>query len=914
MKWTWGWKNAGESSPWTNKLIEVRFMSRKRSLDILKRSFLAMVALMVLASCATEDRPFTLVSDTNAPDPGVEGGDPSVSPGGPEGCIVNFIGTMQLKVSADPTGSAPTEVLDANPIEIDPIPFVVDGNNLVLSGDTFPNIILTKLSESADLRVSGIPGSTASGPFDPGTGSIEIPGFQFSLEILNKGTTDRFIDGFETLTGIDFTTGSVTATGNLNDISEDGSPLDSSTGAVTLVLGTTLPNSFPALSVLDTMIAGGALTARFEGALDQLPQDCVDGGGSGGTPGGAGGPTSFSISDGSSSNTGSIDFGTAQVLTTKVADKTILDCTDALNRSPIAKLITLKNTGSGERKIKVMNPADTDGDAKDPLCSGSAEFVRGSIKPHGAATCDTVSVGGKTFDTTECTIPEGDDESYLTFPLIYTPYNFVEVAEGEEAQPDQGILAIEYDDAQVFNLQLTGRSEKDSKDSFRISKVKDDVISSKELQNNDVVKINLSNDDPKPFTQTLALKNLGTDVWEDVTITVQGEESVYSVEALSDTTLPASGDAGPGILQFNLVFNPGSGQVFNDRLQISLVRAGSVTSENPQGSVSIINLDLSGTVGIPALTGNVKFQIDFLAGKIDHPITTNPVESLDFRMHPDQAPPPLDLIFVDTDEESVKTVTLDVENKSVVDKSLEERMTSLRILNAQATYGTPGRKLVPGEGADLCNEPPNINIAYEDSRMECSYFYFGISGDTPGLYDDEEGELSLPEITLRIENPYHSDIAANWLPSNPAGSPSNILDTTLEITLTTLLIDDLEAGDEETGIINLVPDDRILKSDLSVKGKPMGEECPEDIFNHDPSTGTLDEKHPHIRCYLTSDERFLKGRAISIRPDDINERDIVIVGVGRYPPDTLDPNLPWFMGENGGSLMYVAIQGRLIVE
>lgn len=873
------------------------------------------VVLFTLWGCGTADEPFSLVSDTNTPDVGAP------APGGSappvvEGCLVNFIGTMQLKVSADPTGASPLDKTDAQPINVDPIPFAVDGNALTLSGDTFPDVILTTLSESADLRISGISGTSATGTFDPATGAVEIPGFQFSLEILNKGTTDRFIDGAETLTGIDFTTGSVTATGNLNSITEEGAPLNSDDRSITLVLGITLPSSFPALGVLDTMIAGGALTARFEGAFDQLPQDCVDGGGDGGPVGGAGGPSDFSISDGASNNTGSIDFGTAQVIVTKSGGKTILDCTDALNRSPINKLITIKNTSSGERKIKILNPADADGDAKDPLCSGNSEFVRGTIKAHGGASCATVSVGGKVFSTTECTIPEGDADSYLTFPLIYVPFNFVEVGEGEETQADTGILAIEYDEDKVFELKLTGRSEPDASDSFALSKVVDGSVSIKELRNNDVLKINLSNDDPKPFTQTLALKNSGADAWEEVTIEFAEEESVYTAEGLTETTLPATSEVGAGQLQFDVVFNPGAGQVFNDTMTITMVRAGSKTADNPQGTVATITLGISGTVGIPALSGNVRFQVDFLAAKIDHSITTNPVESLDFRMFPAQAPPPLEMLFTDTEVDGIKIVSLNVENKGVKDKSLAERKTSLRILNAQATYGTPGRKLVPGEGSDLCNEASNINIAYDDNRMECSYFYFQITGETPGMYDDDTGEFSLPEISLRIENPYHSDIAGKWLPSNPGASPTNILDTSMQITLTTLLIDDLEVGEGED-ILDLVPDERILKSNLSVKGKSMGTECPGDfafILNHDPTDGTLEEKHPHLRCFLTADERFMKGRSVSIRPDTIKERDIVIVGVGRFPPDLTDPNLPWFMGENGGSLMYVAIQGRLIVE
>jgi hypothetical protein len=923
---------------------ERRVMSRK--IQKLKRAIPFLLALWVLTACAGQDKPFSLVGDSNAPQEPVPDGSGSVPPPTIEGCRVHYNGQMQLKVSANPTGAQELEKLDARPIDIEPIPFIVEGNTITLHGDLFPDIILTRLSDSVDLRVSGVPGTSAPGTYDPATGAIEITGFQFGLEILNKGTLERFADGSEVLSGVNFTTGSVTATGNLNPITEVGAPFNASTFAVSLVLGLTLPDTFPQLSVLNNEIAGGALTARFDGTLDQLPENCVEGGGNPPPSGGSGAgtpPIDFSISDGSSTNTGTVDFGTALVLTKDNRGETILDCSEALNRDPKSKLITLKNTGAEELKIKVMSPADTDGDAKAPLCSGASEFVRGTLKAHGSASCDTVSVGGKLFTTTECTIPTGDDQSYLTFPLLYVPFNFVPPpeapapttppAEGDatgdatgdaapppppQAPPDTGALLIEYNDGKTYSLSLVGRSEKDSSDSFRISKVRNGAVDAKEFRTNDVIKIPLDSGDPTPFTQTLALKNIGSDVWEEVVVTFPAENSVYTVSNLASTALPASGSGGPGMVQFDVVFDPGSGQVFSETMTITMVRAGSKTADNPQGTVATLNLTLNGTVGIPSLKGDVKFQIDFLAGKIDHNITAEPVESLDFRTdaNKDQAPPPLDLAFADTAVETVKEVTLHVENKSVLQKSLEDRLTSLRILNARATYGTPGRKLVSGEGADLCNEPPNIGIPYDDGRMECSYFYFQISGDTPGRYDDDTGELTLPEINLRIENPYHSDIAGKWLPSNPGGNPSNILDTEIKISLTTLLLDDVQVGEGDEAII-LVPDDRILKGDLSVKGKPMGAECPGDypfILDHDSGNGTLEEKHPHIRCYLTSDERFMKGRAVSIRPDDINKRDVVLVGVGRFPPDTEDSNLPWFMGEGGGSRIYIAIQGRLFIE
>jgi len=885
-----------------------------------------------LIACGGADKPFTLFEPTPPTTPSGSGSNPPPGGGGATGCFVNFNGTMQLKVSASPPNGTPLEKLDAKKVQLESIPLRVDGSNLVLMGEKFPDIILTTLSQSADLRLSGVDGSDGSGPYDSATGKVEINGFKIRLEILNKGTTTRFIDGEEVLSGVDFTTDSVTANGNLNPITEPGAPLNQSDRSIKLVIGLTLPGTFPELPVLNTMIGGGALTAAFEGTLDQLPQDCVEGGG---TPGGGGsgstaGPGEFSISDGSNANTGAIDFGSTPVIVTTAGGKMILDCKDAANRGVVTKTITLKNTTDGERKIKILKPADTDGDSKDPLCSGEGEFVRGSITVKGSASCESVTVGGKQFLTGDCKLPK-DDASSISFPVMYVPFNYVAPAGGpapapaatpeatpdgsSAAQPvkDTGTLLFEYDDGKTFALKLSGQSEPDSRDSFSISKIKEGVESTNLIHNKGLIKLPLKTTDPKPFTQKLVLKNTGTDSWEEVKFTMGNATSAFSVPPPASATLAASNGTDPARLEFDLNFNPGSETSSNDTMTVTMVKVGSKSSSNPSGSVTTLTFSLLGTVGLPTLGGNVKFQVDFLAGKIDHSVTVDPVESLDFRAHPDQAPPALDLVFADTADDTIKSVTLNVENKDVMDKTKAERKTSLRILNAQATWGTPNRKLVPGEGSDLCNEPDNIAIPYENSRMECSYFYFNIFGDAPGVYNDDSGSLTLPQITLRIQNPYHSDIASKWQKSNPGGNPTNILDTDLDITLTTFLIDKKVIEDSGQELV-MVPDERISASQLNVKGKPLGKECPDDFLNHDPGTGTLEEKHPHIKCYISSDEKYLQGREVALRPNQTTEYDVVLVGVSQYPTLTIDPNLPWFMGENGGSRMYVAIQGRLYLE
>lgn len=869
-----------------------------------------LLIIFTLMACAGQDKPFSLVGDSNTPPPG--GGTPgggTPGGGGPEGCFVNFNGQMQLKISAAPSGGAPIEKLDANPVTLQPIPIKADGSNLTLFGDQFPPIILTTVNDTVDLRITGVAGSSGTGTYDPSTGKIEINDFKFNLEILNKGTTENFVDGKEVLTGITFTTDSVTADGNNNPITEAGAPVNAGDKSVAMVVGLTLPEHFSVLNLLDTRIGGGALTARFFGSLDQLPDQCTGGGTPGENPGGGqgGGPSEFAVSDGANAKVTSIDFGNTPVVVTGNNGKTILDCRDALNRGILTKTITITNTGSGERKFSFMRAQDSDGDTKDPLCSGSSEFVRGAISVSGGATCETVEVGGKDFAIDKCTIPEGQPAAKIVFPLMYAPFNFVQAPEGQEQAADTGALQIGYDDGKSFSVSLKGKSEPDTRDAFSLSKVKDGVVQPKKIKNKGLVKLPLQVSDPKPHTQRMALLNDATEAYDNIQLTVLTPEgdAVFTTGALSAATLAASDGSTPGKTEFDLIFNPGSEKAYNATLEIKMSKAGTT-------DVTTLNYTLSGTVGIPSLTGDVKFQVDFLAGKIDHTITVDPVESLDFRHHTDQAPPPLPLTFVDTEVEGVKDVTLAVENKDARTLSLEERKRALRILNAQATVGLSGNKLIPGDGSDKCNEAPNITGAYDDSKRECSYFYFGIFGDNPGIYDDDSGELTLPEITLRIQNPYHSDIVGKWPKSNPAANPSYMLDTTLQITLTTHIMD--QASIEEVGeVLNLLPDPRVSTSDLNVKNKKLGKDCVEDYLNHS-AEGNIADKHPHMKCYLSTGDRYLQGLPANLRPNSDTEYDMVLVGIGRYPSETADPNLPWFMGEEGGSRMYVAIQGRLYKE
>lgn len=483
---------------------------------------------------------------------------------------------------------------------------------------------------------------------------------------------------------------------------------------------------------------------------------------------------------------------------------------------------------------------------------------------------------------------------------MYIPYNFTAptAVATPEATPaatpaatpttggDTGSLVIEYDDGKTFALGLKGKAEPDSRDSLSISKVKEGAPSKKLIRNKGLIKFSLKDSDPKPFNQDFVVKNSSGDSWQNLTITVE-EGPAFTVTGPAATTVgPGTADA-PGTTGFSISYNPSaSGAVDKGKLIIHLNKAGSTAQTE-------LTFDLEGAVGVDPILGNYKLKIDFLTAFIDNALQTKPVESLDFREFPSQAPQPQTLDFSDLNEDEIQPVEIIPIDFDPLNATKAQRSTALRIFNAQ------GSGLVPGQDSSLCNEPDPINVAYKSG--DCAYFYFniGVSEDSQGVYDEETGNMTIPNLKLRIQNPYHGNVGGVWPPSNPAlGSPGdNILDTILDLSLTTQILDKKEDGD-----MVLVPDPRITRSDLSVasRGERLGDPCPDD-----PSV------HPHLKCYLTSDGKYFQGKPLSLRPGSDGVYDVVVVGVGQFKPRSVEADTPVFMDN---SRIYLAIQGRLCQE
>jgi hypothetical protein len=852
--------------------------------------------LPALAGCGGADQPFSLVGDKPPSTPS----GPGAGPSGPvEGCFVQFKSLIQLKLSANPEGD-PLEVLDANPVDIPPIPIKVEGSKISISGDTFPEFILDRLSDQADLRVKGVPGAEGVGTYNAETGEMKIDGFKLSLEILEKGTEDLFLPGAATLNGVNFTTGSVNATGNLNPIAETGAPLNKDSRSLTLVVGLTLPNSFPQLSVLDGMIGGGALTASLDGVLDVVPESCGTG-----TPGSFPGdgvpqPAGLKVSIEDQVSISSIDFGASAAVLKNGDGQTVIDCLEASNRTMVSRLVTIANTGSEEKTLRFGQPQDSDFDRKAPLCGGNNEFVRGTISIKNGASCQSVVVGGKNFPIGDCTLP-GAKNASISFPLFYLPFNYQDPGSGGAPVSDVGFFSFDYGAESPFTIQLKGHTVPDFRDVFAVSKILAGTESIKEVRNRGTVKIALDESAVLPFVQQMVLKNTGTDDWEEVSFTFE-KGDVFSIDSAVVNRLPPADENNPGRMEWQLKFNPQGTAVNTDTLTIKMVKVGSITPETPQGIEARIVLNLLGTVGVPKLSGELRLRFDYLSALIDHIALDKPTESIDYRqIDPETAPEPVRLVFHDTAHEDIKEVEIFAPLIDVTDPgvTLAQRKRALRVFSSRATVGRNGERLSATDTIDKCDEPLDINRSYQAG--DCSYFYYSILNAGKGLYDDETGHLTLPDIVLRFQNPYHADIIGKWPASNPFANPDYLMDTQLLVTFSTHILDRnlLEEGGRT---IDLLPDDRVSVPELVVRSKPLGDPCPAGIFEN---------TEPNFRCFLSTGERYLEGKAVTLRADQTEGYDVVIVGVGQFPSLIQDPELPWFLGEDGGTRIFISILGRI---
>ena len=947
--------------------------------------FFSAVLLVALSGCMGEDTPFKMTprgsGGTTGGSSGSSGGGTGSSGGVGGGdetaCYINFDGKnggLQLKVSANPpSGQSPTEILDGGfePMPT-PVPLKVEGSKISLDAKNFPTVYFRLPPGSgADLKITATPGTVAFGEYNPETHEMTINNFSFDVAIVVQGTQQEIYKGVppDTVSGINLTTGQVTAKGNYNDIVEQGFPIDLNQGnKIALVAGVHLPENFVNQGELTKKIGGGALTARFEGVFDSLPEDCVAGepGGTGGTGGeeeNVGAPE-FDIVPDSFQNTNAIegteyDLGVAEVLPTIKNGKQILNCGEVGARGTIIETLFLKNTTDQSLTINSLQGFDTDGDVKDVGCTGTTEFIVGSIFPTGAVTCEKV---GNSY-VLPCTVPKGED-NYFTFSAIYRPFNY----DPENADQDTGTFKITYNTDKIYEMKVKALSVPITTGFFNLVKEKQGVESSP-IPDQGLIKV--SAPDQNTYTQNLILKNSGPDSWNTVSISIEGEDAmVYKVKAGYPTVLKASENGSSATLPFSIELKAAKAdEPYKATLKVSMVN-----DLNPN-FIKDLSFEISGTVGIPSLAAKpnlkVKFQIDWMTAFIRHPVLyADPVESVDYRALPNNSPEkvaPFELVFNPLQGKADQSdILLNAFSKDIYQTTLGERQKMMRILNSRATMadindgkgGPPDGKvdideyLSPFDNADKCTDLTDISQikgAFNKDLEGCAYYYFYFSQDpaNKGYFNNDTGEMILPQLKVRLMQPYHASLpgwpANTALDSKSGGNAPPYdykIDTTIDISLGTYLIDSkIRIDGSQEPKDNLVPSPRVFEQDLKLSFDELGQkECKPDHFNDnnltpDQLVSDVEKSkiRPRIECFVSNNTEyangeygdaggFIVGKNVSLRgkQNDPNNYvyDVVLVGVSRFGPYIGiegSQEMPFFLADNDGQRVFIAIQARMFV-
>ena len=240
----------------------------------------------------------------------------------------------------------------------------------------------------------------------------------------------------------------------------------------------------------------------------------------------------------------------------------------------------------------------------------------------------------------------------------------------------------------------------------------------------------------------------------------------------------------------------------------------------------------------------------------------------------------------------------------------EQRRQLIRIFTSRNSTCSASGTPCPTNGVPSCTDPDDISGTYENGK--CSYYYYAIgTGDVVGKYNSETGEMTLPELSIRLLNPYHAGLI---YPVNER------TDTHLQGGLTTLLLNTRSTRLDDFGgdTVNLapapgIPSLAIPASIFDPLAAPFP--CPtawdptKDFNSGNPNESPT----PTFACYLTrssaTSDPFIGGRAsVWVRP---NEQSIILSMITKFGPGGSPEFVPFFMA-NG--TMWVAMQGRMIQQ
>jgi hypothetical protein len=624
-----------------------------------------------------------------------------------------------------------------------------------------------------------------------------------------------------------------------------------------------------------------------------------------------------------------IDFGVTPVQITGSGSTSKLKCVPGSPIPNISRKVVLQNTGIRPLHITKINaPTDSGTDtAPDPGCvSYSSSFVRMGLAVEGGASCQTVTVMGHTYLTDNCTIPVGAGK--VSFKTVYIPKNAASIRDNGQ---DTGSMTIQNDDPLYATAPLTitlqGAVSKDTSDLLSVQK----KGSNFNVRNNGSISMNIPNTTDTQLDVVLEFLNASSDQLQNIQLSLEGTDAAkFQICPATATTappltgcaasnptaianIPAMVGTEEGKAYLGIRFTkPASGTgPFDGKLKMQYSPASSPTANNQ------FEVTLLGTVGFNPLHDSVQINMEYIGSFITGAgVQLDPTDSIDFRdpANANFKSGPLKLhLTPSSGDPTISDVTIDAPDPASINlasMTKDQRRQLIRIFTSRnstcSSSGTP----CPTNGVPSCTDPDDISGTYENGK--CSYFYYAIgTGDTVGKYNSETGEMTLPDLKIRLMNPYHAGLIY------PADQRT---DTRLDASLSTLLMNTKTVRLDDFGgnTVDLVPADGI--SSLAIPASifdPLAAPfpCPtgwDPTKDFNPANHS-DSPAPTFSCYLTrssaTSDPFIGGRAsIWVRP---NEQSVILSMITKFGPGGAPEDIPFFMA-NG--TMWVAMQGRMVQQ
>lgn len=665
---------------------------------------------------------------------------------------------------------------------------------------------------------------------------------------------------------------------------------------------------------------------------------------------------------------GVIDMGFNPVKVSGEGANAKLICSKDDQPNIMGRTVKVFNTGIRPLNIKSIPVPVMDDvtDTKvDPYCpSFGPKFNRLGLMAKGAASCETFTSGGHKYIKDNCLIPPSlvqsleEAKDYISFKVVYVPKNAKSIATDTK---DTGKLTLLTDDPaytleKPLEVLLQAGLSKDTSDLLALSKVSNGASGSSVIGNKQRVNIDIPAAETK-FTQIFAIKNRGSDTLQSVKLALSDNLDKEKFQLCKSTAMQVD-DASCAFVNPDIVSQvppmvTKEGEAYfalrytkesvdaSTKPDKQSLKITYVSSSTPQ-AVNEFTVGVSGTKGYGRLSGNVQMKVEFLGSYVASTVLKGKsTDSVDFR-NPEfntVKSGSLRLTFTPADDEGNLMHVKIFNEKAWEDpnfriesiKSAAERRKFIRLPSdkvmackgdvRKACENPPGE---PDKVLKDCIEEDNIESSYKPDH--CSFFYYilknseapsgsseeGTDGIIPGTYDNETGELTLPNVILHVMNPYHGGVfASNGYDATIAGSDQYKTDTILKATFTTSLL-----GDYKSNGIDYVPAGQNKIPNLSIDGASVSQfdECSADwdpTIDFDKNNPDLSPR-PTFTCYLSprmspASPAFLRG--MPAVPANNGERSIILAMVTRFNDQVKSPEyIPFFMND---SVMWIAFQGRL---